>query len=167
MDGSGGEDPGLAAGVELIVFSRDVALMPQAGAPADIIRLHNVTVQFWAGRTQLMGQLALHRPFSYQLFSGAAYGPELPYRLGGGRDAACQLGLDDLARLAELRALAAAQALTGNDGEAFCKAGGLRARLQASLANPELLTCPLPLADLHRPHCQLPAQGDGPEPATS
>ena len=48
-------------------------------------------VQSWAGRTQLMGQLGPNKPFAYQMFSGAAGGPDVPYKTGGGRNACCQV----------------------------------------------------------------------------
>jgi hypothetical protein len=145
MDASSAGDPTMQSGVELIVFSRDPGSMPQAAAPADIIRLQNVMVrgsvcaiqrqviktankhkchshllrprspapplqpprtptqpiqvQFWGGRIQLMGQLANHRPFSYLMFSGAAGAPDVPYRLGGGREAGWQVGASTVNRL--------------------------------------------------------------------
>jgi hypothetical protein len=52
----------------------------------------NPQVQFWGGRIQLMGQLAPSRPFSYLMFGGALAAPDVPYRLGGGREAAWQVG---------------------------------------------------------------------------
>lgn len=50
-----------------------------------------VQVQFWIGRIQLMGQLAAYKPFSYLMFSGAMGAADVPYRLGGGREAAWQV----------------------------------------------------------------------------
>lgn len=73
-------------GIELLIFSPEVDKLPAVKTqPGDVIRLHRVSAQFYAGRPQLVGRCARNRPFAFLLFA-AAYGPaaEQPYQSSHG-----------------------------------------------------------------------------------